>query len=86
MRKPQQSEPSDPAEDDVDDATFLLGLFEPLRRESPTPPRQLAARSIRRARLDVLLRDVVDFVAMRFLHRPIARSDETADEPPERNE
>ncbi len=61
---------------DCDDATFVGRLFECLRRDAAVPPNGIAKRSIQRARRDVFMRDVIDFVALRFLHRRRPRSDD----------
>ena len=61
------------SESEADDARFVRELLEPLHDDKPTPPRSLVKRALRRARVDILLRDVVDFLVLRFLHVPRVR-------------
>lgn len=62
---------------DDDDALRARRLLAPLEEEERSTPLRLHERILRRARLDILLRDVADFVALRFFHP--RRRDERAE-------
>jgi hypothetical protein len=49
------------------DEEFLSALLEPLRDEPPTPPPGIVARALRRVRLEILLRDLLDLVWLHLL-------------------
>ncbi len=52
-----------------DDEAFARSLLESLDHDVPAPHPGIVRRTLQRTRVELLLRDVVDFVSMRFFHR-----------------